>query len=80
MSFTWSSGTEVASKCFNCSHLHVDGPMKSVAQGREGVSARGWIEIRASCNGVLPGVRRSAVTSGQIVMLEVIVPLQFNGR
>jgi len=62
-------------------YLHVDGPVEPVSQGREGVSARGRVEIRASCYSILPRVRRSAVAPGQIVMLEVIVPsIPWQGR
>lgn len=35
-------------------HLHIDAPVRALAQGREGVGAVGRVEVRAGRNGVLP--------------------------
>ncbi len=55
-------------------NLHVSGTMTTVSQSREGVGAWGWVEVWASCYGILTRVGRGAGTLGKVIMLKVIVP------
>ena len=55
-------------------YLHVGASMAAMAEGREGISSRCWVEVRTSRDGILPRVGRTAVTESQVIFLEVVVP------
>ena len=54
-------------------NLHIYPAMAAVPEGAEGVPARGWVEVTAGGDGVLPAVGRGTVTPRQGVTGVVIV-------
>ena len=58
-------------------YLHISPSIKMVSQGGKGVCAIYWVEVRASRNGILSRVGRGTVAPRQLIMLEVVVPVNW---